>query len=105
MAIGTWQSFNSIPAPECKNALHPDAYNKWMQASDDAKNVTEPAATDISGLQNAFDEYIAIVDNATAIAEIARDTDAPQAIYDLQGRRVNAVQKGIYIINGKKVVR
>ena len=91
--------------PECKNALHSDAYNKVMQAIDDAKNVTEPATTDISGLQNAFDEYIAIVDNATAIAEIARDTDAPQAIYDLQGRRVNAVQKGIYIINGKKVVR
>ena len=27
-----------------------------------------------------------------------------QAIYDLQGRRVNAPEKGVYIINGKKVL-
>ena len=27
------------------------------------------------------------------------------AIYDLSGRRVNAAQKGIYIINGKKVIK
>lgn len=25
-------------------------------------------------------------------------------IYDLQGRRVNTVKKGIYIVNGKKLI-
>ena len=28
-----------------------------------------------------------------------------QAIYDLMGRRVIAPQKGIYIVNGRKVVK
>jgi hypothetical protein len=28
-----------------------------------------------------------------------------QRIYDLQGRRVESGKKGIYIVNGKKVVR
>ena len=35
-------------------------------------------------------------------------TDAPaatSAIYDLSGRRVNAAQRGVYIVNGQKVVR
>ena len=26
-----------------------------------------------------------------------------EAIYDLSGRKVNRVQKGLYIVNGKKV--
>jgi hypothetical protein len=32
------------------------------------------------------------------------ETNAPAAIYDLSGRRVQQVQKGIYIQNGKKVI-
>ncbi len=32
-------------------------------------------------------------------------TTSQQAIYDLSGRRVNKTQKGIYIINGKKVMK
>ena len=42
--------------------------------------------------------------DATAITTIvASDADAP--LYDLQGRRVNHPRKGIYIRNGKKILR
>lgn len=41
---------------------------------------------------------------ATGITSI--DADEQQApCYDLQGRRVNPTRKGIYVINGKKVVK
>ena len=40
----------------------------------------------------------------TAIESIAADKDADAVIYDLTGRRVEKARKGIYIINGKKVL-
>lgn len=39
----------------------------------------------------------------TGVEAIA--AEANQSIFDLQGRRVNNAQKGLYIINGRKVVR
>ena len=38
-------------------------------------------------------------------ADAERDAISSRHIYDLQGRRVNKAQKGIYIEDGKKVVR
>lgn len=44
------------------------------------------------------------LNGATAISSIA--TDAKNAvIYDLSGRRVNRAENGVFIINGKKVIR
>ena len=40
----------------------------------------------------------------TGIEQIEAGTDAKNAIYDLSGRRVNKAAKGIYILNGKKVL-
>lgn len=43
---------------------------------------------------------------ATSISEVAEETKRQKdVIYDLSGRRVSRATKGIYIINGKKVVR
>jgi hypothetical protein len=36
--------------------------------------------------------------------ELPADDVAPVIIYDLQGRRVTTPTKGIFIVNGKKVV-
>ena len=91
--------------PECKNAVHPDAYKKIMQAVADAKNAADCTEDDLGNLQKAYDDYLAVVDNSTAISEIEYKAGEPASIYDLQGRRVNAARKGIYIINGKKVVK
>ena len=48
-------------------------------------------------------------DNATAIENLETTNEKQQSegceIYDLTGRRLQGVQKGLYIINGKKIVR
>lgn len=42
---------------------------------------------------------------ATEISNISIDSVADKVVYDLQGRRVvNTLKKGVYIINGKKIV-
>lgn len=41
----------------------------------------------------------------TGIAEIDAKGAAGDEIYDLSGRRLTAAKKGIYIVNGKKVIR
>ena len=38
-------------------------------------------------------------------AKVSPDADAPEVIHNLQGVRVTRTGKGVYIINGKKVVR
>ena len=43
--------------------------------------------------------------DATGIAEVETSEDSNAAIYDLSGRRVEKVQKGIYVVNGKKVLK
>ena len=40
----------------------------------------------------------------TDISEVKGDNGNVKTIYDLTGRQVNAVERGIYIINGKKVL-
>jgi hypothetical protein len=44
--------------------------------------------------------------NVTGISSAANDAAAPSVAYDLNGRRVNlgAAQKGVYVVNGKKVL-
>lgn len=45
-------------------------------------------------------------DDATAIETLpGQNMDAESVAYDLSGRRVQKVQKGLYIVNGKKVIR
>lgn len=44
-------------------------------------------------------------DNATAIEGIEAENTADAVVYDLAGRRVQKAQKGLYIVNGKKVIK
>lgn len=41
----------------------------------------------------------------TGVESVESNNHAPQVIYDLAGRRVSKAEKGIYIINGKKVIK
>lgn len=43
--------------------------------------------------------------DTTGIQTVVNGESAHSVIYDLQGRRVTAPAKGVYIINGKKVIR
>ena len=40
----------------------------------------------------------------TGISEVVRDGEKESAIFDLSGRRVAKPAKGLYIVNGKKIL-
>lgn len=44
------------------------------------------------------------VDGETGVEEVRDEKNDVEIVYDLQGRRVNNPIKGIYIVNGKKVI-
>ena len=44
-------------------------------------------------------------DDATGISNVDANVDANEAIYNLAGQRINKFQKGINIINGKKILK
>jgi hypothetical protein len=46
-----------------------------------------------------------IGDNTTGIESPVLDSEESMQIYDLMGRRVKNPEKGIYIVNGKKVIK
>ena len=62
---------------------------------------------------NAPTLYLNFDDEATGIVETEHEGQRPEGmkskrgteIYDLSGRRVEKVQKGVYIVNGKKVLK
>ena len=54
-------------------------------------------ASQIKSLVFAFDE-------ADAITEVAEKTEVAEGYFDLSGRRIAKPTKGLYIVNGKKVV-
>lgn len=99
-------------------------YKAAFNISTDTTNdgtVEEPAPTYESFLNNGFKAYLPkpeetpegarfLVfnfgdDNATAIEGIEAENTADAVVYDLAGRRVQKAQKGLYIVNGKKVIK
>ena len=73
-----------------------------------AENGTVPANKAYlvyDGAAGALDYFL--FDETTSISEELRvksEEIATAPVYDLQGRRVNAPTKGVYIVNGRKVV-
>lgn len=73
--------------------------------------------TDGSFLNNANKAYLPVTAGAgarflsfdfgteTAIESIEAETATDAVVYDLAGRRVKAAQKGLYIVNGKVVIK
>ena len=47
---------------------------------------------------------LVLSDDVDGIEQVASSNPSPAVIYDLQGRRVEHPTKGLYIVNGKKVV-
>lgn len=48
---------------------------------------------------------ISFGDETTGIKSIDNKMQANDAIYDMQGRKVTSVKKGIYVVNGKKIIK
>ena len=76
-----------------------DLYNKGIAGDDSV--TTEAVEAMIDTLKNAVDDFNAIVVGIASVT-VANQRDT---IYTLNGQKVNAkLQKGVYIVNGKKVV-
>ncbi len=69
----------------------------WAGTSLAANRAYIPAAT-------AAGVRALLFDNTTTGVNAATLNNASQKVFDLQGRRVQKAQKGLYIVNGKKVV-
>ena len=65
---------------------------------------TVPAGKAYLQISNAARQFIGFGDNATGIDNIEHSTPHIEQYYDLQGRRVAQPTKGLYIVNGKKVI-
>ena len=55
-------------------------------------------------LDNNYNVKCEVTGTPTAIATVSSN-EAPKAIFNLAGQRVQNAQKGLYIINGKKVIK
>ena len=56
--------------------------------------------------QNNAASYSLVFEGTTGIDGVDAEGNGTEAIYDLQGRKINEItEKGIYIINGKKVIK
>lgn len=77
----------------------------WMNGTGAAfTNGAHKAYLKLAKSNGAAVKGFAFNDLETAIQNVEANT-ACGTLYDLSGRKVNKVQKGIYIINGKKVVK
>ena len=50
-------------------------------------------------------EFIGLGDETTGIVAVGRDSSRQSEVFNLNGQRVVKAQKGLYIINGKKVFK
>lgn len=63
------------------------------------------AWTRLNSYYNNLYNKASVIDPTVDINDIEADGNADSTIYDLSGRRVKKTDNGIYIINGKKVVK
>ena len=55
---------------------------------------------------SSFGKIVALTDEETSISEVKTENgEVKTAVYDLSGRRVQKAQKGIFIQNGKLMVK
>lgn len=97
-----------------------DAESQYVLTNGLWCQLTEKAVTDGNNILGAFRVYLTakgknapsevrfVINNsdATAIDELkAENGNVKAEVYDLSGRRVEKAVKGIYVVNGKKVVK
>ena len=94
VVTGTLSSQSDIIAIDIRDVPDGEHTLTWMMG--DAKGAWSP-------LYTATFEYVAPA-IVTDISNAEADSTS-QSVYDLQGRRVNTVRQGLYIINGRVVAK
>ena len=88
--------------PAVKEAF--DALQTEMQNMRSLIAANTATAADRQSLSEAIERAEQALDSATEIRTVLAPSLKPQTIYNLSGQRVSKAQKGLYIINGKKVL-
>lgn len=82
--------------------------SKLVLADEDDAKKTLPANKAYLNIAPSATRYFVFNfgdDTETAIEGIEAENTADAVVYDLAGRRVQKAQKGLYIVNGKKVIK
>ena len=96
-----WELFHAYAKKNSKADAYTEGWVKYMRAKN-AYGEAESTATDELGFGSLM--FGAEV-TASGIQTLRFDEDQQGAVvYDLQGRRVDHPQKGLYIVNGKKLM-
>ncbi len=86
----------------------------WQQASllftsdgDASTTVTLAAVHNTNGQEKiiGFDNVVILDNHTNAVSRPRSSVHTPAVVYDLQGRKTSAAAKGVYVVNGRKVVR
>lgn len=101
---------NAVPADVTAYILGKDKYNnsvavfKKLSASD--RTIAQyKAYLKLDGTQNAqLMNFVFAGSDLTGIQNVTETSAKSKTAYDLAGRKVGKLQKGIYIVNGKKVI-
>lgn len=103
--FGTNELANNVLAPIAKNATM-DGFAAAVAAIDPAINPAVDITKDQTGATRAAN-VIGAYDydpTTTGITSVRTQENRNTPAYNLNGQRVNATAKGLYIINGKKIV-
>ncbi len=68
-------------------------------------NSGSPQTADLAFVNGGYYTKDGLNGTVTAIPTIANDKQQPTAIYNLQGQKTTVTRHGIYIVNGRKIVR
>lgn len=96
---------------ESLNSSHRAEADALLAALEAARKIAEASQEDIDVLAAAYKAYLAALgvtpDGVKNVFDTSAQssTDGMPRIYDLQGRAVASALHGVYIVNGKKVVR
>ena len=95
---------------------HEDTHKVWIPTTPkvnqndldcwegDETNILFNNVTYFKGIFMKIDMSL-VSDGTSAIQETANSTSLNSTYFDLQGRKVSALKKGLYVTNGKKVIR
>lgn len=88
-------------------AIQKSQYADIRLASIQAAKDLYPTGPEADAVAKAWDA-VGVYENGvmpTAINDVSRDTESDDRYYDLQGRRISHPDKGIYILNNKKIIK
>ena len=88
-----------------KNADGTDAVENGTHFKNNANKAYLPASAVVAGARFLTFDFDDNAETGIKAVEIEEAAPANAAIYDLSGRRVQNAKSGLYIINGKKVIK